>query len=133
MKKLWKVLIALVLTLQGVLSVLPVSAAPETAYQNVFNKNDLDNWMKALSHNGQKLVNESNYANMFTTHKITVHEGDVITWGLFGKDEYVMELYDEEDNFIRKVYSTELDIEEEETSVIGVGGSLLAIRRFLQV
>ncbi len=122
MKKLWKVLIALVLTLQGVLSVLPVSAAPETAYQNVFNKNDLDNWMKALSHNGQKLVNESNYANMFTTHKITVHEGDVITWGSFGKDEYVMELYDEDDNFIRKVYSAELEIEEEETTVIGVGG-----------
>ena len=122
MKKLWKVLIALVLTLQGVLSVLPVSAAQEPVYQNIFNKNDLDNWMKALSHNGEKLVNESNYANMFTTHKIDVQEGDVITWGSFGKDEYVMELYDEDDNFIRKVYSAELEIEEEETTVIGVGG-----------
>ena len=70
MKKLWKVLIALVLTLQGVLSVLPVSAAQEPVYQNVFNKNDLDNWMKALSHNGKKLVNPSNYIpTYFTTDR----------------------------------------------------------------
>ena len=33
-----------------------------------------------------------------------------------------MELYDEDDNFIRKVSSAELEIEEEETTVIGVGG-----------
>ena len=122
MKRMWKILVALMLTLQGLFATIPVSAAETMEYQNVFDKNDLDNWMKALSHNGQKLVDESNYANMFTTHKIEVAEGDVITWGMFGKDEYVMELYDEDDQFIRKVYSTELEVEASDTTVIGVGG-----------
>lgn len=89
-------------------------------YQNLFNKNDLDNWLKALTYNGKKLANESNYANMFTTHKIMVNEGDSLTWGLFGKDEYVMEAYDVNDNFIKRILSADIKVEEETTEVIGV-------------
>lgn len=115
----------MVLMLGGLLTSSPMSANATTdpEYTNVFDKNNTDNWLKALSYNGKKLPNASNYANMFTTHKIDVKKGDTITWGLFGKDEYVMELYDKNDGFVRRVFSAELEIEEEKTTVIGVGNT----------
>lgn len=125
LEKLFKIIIVMILMLGGLLTSSSMSAFATTKveYTNVFDKNNTDNWLKALSYDGKMLSNASNYANMFTTHKIEVQKRDTLTWGLFGKDQYVMELYNENDGFVRRVFSTELEIEEEETTVIGVGNS----------
>lgn len=122
-EKLRNLLAAVLSALMLVSGMLPSAMMAKEAKAeivNEFNKNDIDNWMKALSHNGSKLVNESNYANMFTAHKIYVTEGDTITWGYFGKDEYCMELYDANDQFIKKVYTENLKTKEKGTTVTGV-------------
>lgn len=94
----------------------------QSEYQNLFNKNDIDNWMKSLTYDGKKLSNETNYANMFATHKINVSKGDVLTWGVFGKDQYVMEVFNNKNEFLRRVLSTESTVIDETSKVIGVAG-----------
>ena len=41
--------------------------AAESEPVNLFNKDDSDIWLQALSYRGSKLVNTNNYANIFTT------------------------------------------------------------------
>lgn len=60
--------------------------AAESEPVNLFNKDDSDIWLQALSYRGSKLVNTNNYANIFTTHKIEVANGDILYWGGRTKD-----------------------------------------------
>ena len=92
----------------------------QVEYENLFDRTDLDVWDKALTYNGKKLYDPSRYDNMFTTHKIDVKQGDVISWGLFGKDEYVLEVYGPNDSFLKRVLSAEIEVKEQSTTVIGV-------------
>ncbi len=94
--------------------------------ENLFDKNSSDNWMKALSYQGSRLDNETDYANIFTTHKIEVAEGDTLEWGSFGKELYVMELYGANDNLLKQVQFTETESIPLGTTVAGVGGSSVA-------
>lgn len=123
MKKVLQILLVMMIMVGIVIpnnQLQTINASDDPVYENVFNKQDLDNWMKALTYDGKQLSNATNYANMFTTHKIEVSKGDTLTWGMFGKDQYVMELYGAQDQFIKRVFSTEIEVEEATTTVIGV-------------
>ena len=97
---------------------------------NLYDKNHYDNWDNALTNNGNKLVNETNYQNIFTTHPIEVKNGDTLYWGSFGQETYVMEVYNKDHQFIKQVLFKEAESTDLGTTVTGVGNKTVNEYRY---
>lgn len=98
--------------------------------ENLFDRNHYDNWYKALTYNGEKLVNTKNYANLFATHQIPVVKGDVLDWSGFAKENYVMEVYSADHKLVRQVAFEETIATPLGYQTAGVKGSMNDVYRY---
>lgn len=125
-QKILKRVLSLLLTICLVVTMIPMtaSAANENPQEqvNLFDKTSEDNWLKALTLDGKHYPNETTYENIFTTHKISAEKGDTLSWGTFGEEGYVMEVYNANDGFVRRVNFSETIRKAEGITVAGVGG-----------
>ncbi len=119
-KKTLSVLLAVVILLS--MTAMSFSASAATTLVNLFDKNSTDIWRSALTYNGSKLESGS-YANIFTTHKINVKNGDTIYWGYFGAEEYCMEIYSSSGSFLKQVKTSEVRANYTGETVSGVSGN----------
>ncbi len=120
-----KTIVALLFVLCLTASIIPtaIHAEPNSEEQiNLFDKNNSDNWIKALSYKGQKYtVTTTNYDNMFATHEISVTPGETLTWGPYGKENYCIEWWDSTGTYKGQVLTASTTIEPTGRTVKGVG------------
>ena len=107
-------------------TVVPVTA------ENLFDKDSTDNALYTLRYNGTERVDETKYANLFSTHYIAVSDGDIMYWGDSGDETYIMAIYDADKTFIQQVNLNSDPVERITTSgtTTGYNGGSRYLQRF---
>ena len=102
MKKMKKALALLLAAIMvGGVALPNVAKAAEPV--NLFDATSTDNIDNRLTYNGTYKDSTTNYANMFSSHKISVSYGDIVYWGGVGAEDYVACLYDANGTFIQQI------------------------------